>query len=112
MGGGEVAGFFFTLSNQSRSSVPAHFGYIFGPPAGHPPFIDTHANSGTLPRSHYTFKPRNNINSFQKKTFTKSLGAMAPPLATPLHSQLFGVHFHASFAGGQMYYERVNKMYL
>ena len=37
-----------------------------------------------------TFKPPNNINSFQKKTFTKSLGGMAPltppppPPATPL----------------------------
>ena len=31
-------------------------------------------NSGTLHMSAYTFKPRNNINSFRKTTFTKSLG--------------------------------------
>ena len=47
-------------------------------------------NSGTLPMSAYTFKPRNNINSFRKKTFTKSLGGPWPPwppLATPLPAQ-------------------------
>ena len=41
----------------------------------------THENSGTLPRSAYTFKPRNNINSVRKKTFTKSLGGGMAPLA-------------------------------
>ena len=43
-------------------SIPGHFFDIFGPPADHPPFVNTHANSGTLPRSAYTFEPRNNIN--------------------------------------------------
>ena len=45
--------------------------------------MDTHANSGTLSRSAYTFKPRNNIDSFQKKTFTKSLGGPWPPCPPP-----------------------------
>ena len=46
--------------------------------------MDTHANSGTIHRSAYTFKPRNNINSFQKKTLTKSLGGGAwPPWPPP-----------------------------
>ena len=41
-------------------------------------------NSGTLHMSAYTFKPRNNINSFRKTTFTKSLGGAMAHLATPL----------------------------
>ena len=47
-------------------------------PADHPPFMDTHGYSGRLARSPYTFKERNNINSLQKKTFTKSWGAWPP----------------------------------
>ena len=57
-----------------KSITFPRFRDIFGPPADHPPFVDTSANSGSLSSSAYTFKPRNNINSFQKKTFTKSLG--------------------------------------
>ena len=64
-------------------SIPGHFWYIFGPPANHPPFMDTRGNSGTLPMSAYTFRPRNNINSFRKKTFTKRLGGAMAPLAPP-----------------------------
>ena len=45
--------------------------------------MDTRGNSGTLPMSAYTFKPRNNINSFRKKTFTKSLGGPWPPWPPP-----------------------------
>ena len=41
--------------------------------------MDTHGNSGTLPRSANALKPRNNINSFQKKTFTNSFGGAWPP---------------------------------
>ena len=33
--------------------------------------------------SAYTFKPRNDINSFRKKTFNKSLGGAMAPLAPP-----------------------------
>ena len=64
-------------------SIPGHFLYIFGPPAALSPFMDTHGNSGTLPMSAYTFNPRNNINSFPKKTFTKSLGGPWPPWPPP-----------------------------
>ena len=62
---------------------------ISGGPGDHPPFMETRGNSGTLGRSAYTFKECNNINSLEKKTFTKSLGGAWPPwprgpLATPL----------------------------
>ena len=52
-----------TGGDQSIPSITGHFFYISGPPQG------------------------NNINSLQKKTFTKSLGGhgpRGPPLATPL----------------------------
>ena len=62
-------------------------GYISRAPADHPPFLDTHGNSGPLGRSAYTFQERNNINSLEKKNIYQKLGGgMAPvaPLATPL----------------------------
>ena len=80
-GGGGVA-------DVNKSITFPRFRDIFGPPADHQPFMDTRGNSGTLPMSACTFKPRNNINSFRIKTFTKSLGGpwppWPPPLATPL----------------------------
>ena len=86
VGGGVVADIFLVHKSITFPRFRDIFGTFPGPPANHPPFTDTHGNSGTLPRSAYTFKPRNNINSFQKKTFTKSWGGHGPlaPLATPL----------------------------
>ena len=55
---------------------------------GDPPFVETHGNSGTLDRSAYAFKERNNINSLQKKNIYQKFGGHGPrappPLATPL----------------------------
>ena len=90
MGGGVVAEIF----PVNKSLTFPRFRDIFGAFSGHLPIIrrlwTLAENSGTLPMSAYTFKPRNNINSFRKKTFTKSLGGamapLAPPLATPLTS--------------------------
>ena len=77
-GGGVVANIFPVNKSITFPRFRDILFYIFGPPADDPPFMETHGNSGTLPRSAYTFKPRNNINLFRKKTFTKSLGGMTP----------------------------------
>ena len=89
-GGGVVAEIFRDLNYQiafseggGGSSRNFSRYTIFGPPADHPPFMDTRGNSGTLPMSAYTFKPCNNINSFRKKHFTKSLGGPWPPWPPP-----------------------------
>ena len=63
----------FPVADQSHSLNSGTFFYIFGPPADHPPFMDTHGNSGTLPRYAYTFKERNNINSFHTKIVYQKL---------------------------------------
>ena len=74
--------------DQSNSLNSARFFYISGGPGDHPPFLETHGNSGRLGRSAYTFKERNNFNSLEKKNIYQKFGggAMAPvaPLATPL----------------------------
>ena len=46
MGGGGGSNRNFSRSQINRiPSVPAHFGYIFGPAAAYPPFIyNTHGN--------------------------------------------------------------------
>ena len=76
-------------------SIPAHFWYIFGPPPYHPPFMDTRGNSGTLPMSDYTFKPRNNINSFRKKNIYQNFGGGMAPLAPPGYATaLSALHIH------------------
>ena len=107
MGGGEVvaeifrdlhkrttfAGENFFRSLQVKitqiPSSPGDFCYISGPPADHPPFLDTHGNSGRLGKSAYTFKERNNINSLEKKSFTKSLGGPWPPWPPPGYATTF-----------------------
>ena len=78
------------MGGSSRKVADQSHSLDSGTPADHPPFMDTHADSGTLPRSAYTFKARNNINSFQNKTFAKSLGGHGPPgYATGLHRYNF-----------------------
>ena len=64
--------------DQSNSLNSGRFLDISGGPGEHPPFLETHGNSGRLGRSAYTFKERNNLNSFHKKTFTNSLGGHGP----------------------------------
>ena len=87
-GGGSGIIFFRYIQVQINQipSIPGDFCYISGAPADHPPFLDTHGNSGILGRSAYSFKERNNINSLEKKPFTKRLGGHDPhgPLATLL----------------------------
>ena len=73
--------------NQSHYLDSAKFWDISAAPGGHPPFMDTHGNSGSLGRSAYTFKERNNINSLEKKNIYQTFGGAWPPwppLATPL----------------------------
>ena len=57
-------------TDQSNTLNSRRLVYISGGPGDHPPFLETHANSGTLGRSAYTFKGRNNINSLEKKQGT------------------------------------------
>ena len=74
--------------DQSNSLNSGKCFYISGGPGDHPPFMETHGNSGRLGRSAYTFKERININSLEKKHLPAVLGGMAPValLATPLHT--------------------------
>ena len=67
--GGSGRSFFPVVAgkNQSKYLNSVNFFYISGRPADHPPFQETHGNSGTLDRPAYTFKDRNNINSLQRK---------------------------------------------
>ena len=68
--GGGVVGEFFPVAagkDQSNSLNSGTFFDISGTPADHPPFMETHGNSGRLGRPAYTFKERNNINSMEKK---------------------------------------------
>ena len=66
-----------------KSITFPRFREIVGPPAAHPPFMVTHGNSGTLPASAYTFKPRNNINSFQEKNIYQKFGGGHGPPGPP-----------------------------
>ena len=52
---------------------------ISGGPGDHPPFMQTHGNSGRLRRSAYTFIERNNINSLEKKPIYQKFGGPWPP---------------------------------
>ena len=83
MGGGVVAEVFPVHKSITFPRFRDIFFTFFGPPADHPPFVDIHGNSGTLPTSAYAFKPRNNINSFREKTFTESLGGHGPRAPPP-----------------------------
>ena len=69
--------------DQSNSLNSGTFLYISGPPGGNPSFMDTHGNSGTLARSAYTFKERNNINSLQKKNIYRKFGGAMAPVPPP-----------------------------
>ena len=82
-GGGGSSRNFSPKQINHIPSISGHFWYIFGPPADHPPFMDTRGNSGTLPMSACTFKPRNNINSFRKKNVYQKFGGAMAPLAPP-----------------------------
>ena len=79
--GGVVADIFPVTPGvvKSNSLDSGAFFDISGAPGGRPPFMDTHANSGTLGRSPYTFKERNNINSLQKKNIYQKFGGPWPP---------------------------------
>ena len=83
MGGGGVVADFF--QNQSHSLDSARF-CVFCAFSGHLRIVrrlwTLAESSRTLPMSASTFKPRNNINSFRKKTFT-SLGGPWPPWPPP-----------------------------
>ena len=63
--------------DQSNSLNSGTFLDISGGPGDHPPFMETHGNSGRLGRSAYTFKERNNINSLEKKNIYQKLGGGA-----------------------------------
>ena len=69
MEGGEYQNFFPVPAgtDQSNSLNYGTFLDISGRPGDHPPFLESHGNSGRLGRSAYTFKERNNINSLEKK---------------------------------------------
>ena len=83
LGGGGWQKLFPVVAGQHPIKLPELrdvFFYIYGRPGEHPPFLQTHGNSGGLDRSAYTF----NINSLLKKTFTKSLGGHGPRGSFPL----------------------------
>ena len=101
-GGGGSGRIFFPVAagkDQSNSLNSGRFVYISGGPGDHPPFLETHGNSGTLGRSAYTFKERNHINSMEKKTFTKSLGGGHGPRGLPGYATAFLVAFTSRYPG-------------
>ena len=75
-GGGSSRDFSRSQINHIPS-VPGNFWSIFGPPANHPPFMDTHGNSGHFPRllTHTNHVPTS-IHS-GKKHLTKVWGLLA-----------------------------------
>ena len=64
--------------DQSDSLNSGTFLDVSGAPGGHPPFVDTHGNSGRLGRSAYSKNVRTSIHR-RKKIFTKSWGGVAWP---------------------------------
>ena len=73
-GGGSSRDFSRSQINHIPS-VPGNFWSIFGPPANHPPFMDTHGNSGHFPRLlTHTNHVATSIHS-GKKHLTKVWGA-------------------------------------
>ena len=82
VGGGGVVAEIFSVAASGDQSNSLNYGslfYISGGPGHHPSYLDTHGNSGKIGRSAYTFKERNNINSFQKKNIYQKLGGAWHP---------------------------------
>ena len=79
--GGGLAEFFPVAADkhQSNSLNSGTFLDISGAPGDHPPFMETHGNSGRLGRSAYTSNERNNINSLEKKNIYQKFGGPWPP---------------------------------
>ena len=82
-GGGVVAEIIFQVPADQLNSLRS------GTFSGHLPFVDTHATSGRLGRSAYTFKGRNDINSLREKNIYQKFGGGAwPPWPPWLRRQL------------------------